>query len=84
MFEKEVVCFDFRIIQQADGSQIIDDRVKTPIDLLTPEMQVEYMDVHNQLSKMERIKKKEQKEITYKQRFAKNLFWKLACFCRLV
>lgn len=81
MSEKEVVCFDFRIIQQADGSQIIDDRIKTPIDSLTPEMQVEYMDVHNQLSKMERIKKKEQREAAYKQKLAKNPFVRFACFC---
>ena len=81
MFEKEVICFDFRIIPQANGSQIIDDRIKTPIDSLKPEMQVEYMDVHNQLSKMERIKKKEQREAAYKQKLAKNPFVRFACFC---
>jgi len=83
MFNDKTVYFDFRIIQQADGTQVIDDRIKTPIDSLTPDMQVEYMEVHNQLTVMEGIKRREQAEKEEKRKLNKNPFWRLACFCGL-
>lgn len=80
----EVVYFNFRIMEQADGSQLINDKVKTPIDSLTPEMQVEYMEVENQLAFMERIRKKEQRERQEcRQKSARNPFYRLACMCGL-
>ena len=50
--------FNFRIIEQPDGVQVIDNRVKTEMDTLTPEMQLEYMEVYEHLVFMERMKRK--------------------------
>ena len=63
MFKTEVVCFGFRIIDMEDGSQVIDESMKTPMDSLTPEMQADYMEVHEQLAFMERMRKKERREM---------------------
>lgn len=91
MFNKETVCFDFRLIDMGDGTQVIDKSVKTPVDALTPEMQVEYMEVHGQVAFMERMRKKERKEMDRLQReaerkrkLAKNPFYRIACFCGMV
>ena len=37
--------FEFRIIETADGNQIIDMNLKTPYSTLTPVQMVEYMEV---------------------------------------
>lgn len=91
MFGKEVVYFDFRIIDMGDGTQVIDKSVKTPVDTLTPEMQVEYMEVHGQVALMERMRKKERREMDRLQRegerkrkLARNPFYRMACFCGMV
>lgn len=90
MFKTEVVCFGFRIIDMEDGSQVIDESMKTPMDSLTPEMQAEYMEVHEQLAFMERMRKKERREMDRlkmeagrRRKLARNLFVRFACLCGL-
>ena len=76
--------FEFRIIDTADGNQIIDRNLKTPYNSLTPLQMLEYMEVDNQLSFMERMEKKRQREAEQKRKLAKNPLWKLACVCGIV
>lgn len=78
MFKTEVVYFDFRIINMEDGSQVIDESIKTPVDALTPEVQVEYMEVHEQLAFMERMRKKERKEEARKRKITRNPLYRMA------
>ena len=84
MFHGEMICFNFRILEQADGSQVINNKVKTPMDSLTPEMQMEYMEVEVQLAYMELLRERERKEAERKRKLARNPFWRLACLCGLV
>lgn len=84
MFEKETVYFDFRIINIGNGTQVIDETIKTPVDALTPEMQVEYMEVHSQLAFMERMRKKEQREEERKRKIVRNPIYRMACLCGMV
>ena len=91
MFKTEVVCFGFRIIDMEDGSQVIDESMKTPMDSLTLEMQAEYMEVHEQLAFMERMRKKERREMDRlkmeaerRRKLARNPFYKFACACGLM
>lgn len=84
MFEKETVYFNFRIIDMENGIQVIDESVKTPMDALTPEMQVEYMEMEEQLSFMERIKKSERREAERQRKISQNLFYKVGCLLGLV
>lgn len=48
--------FDFRIIEIEDGRQIIDMRIKTPYESLTPLQMVEYTEMDAQLAIMDRMK----------------------------
>lgn len=91
MFKTEVVCFGFRIIDMEDGSQVIDESMKTPMDSLTPEMQADYMEVHEQLAFMECMRKKErrkmdrlQREAERRRKLARNPLYRMACACGLV
>lgn len=84
MFEKEIIYFNFRLIELPGGDQIIDDTIKTPMDALTPEMQTEYMKVHEQLGFMEQMRRKERREEERKQKIAKNPLYKMAYLCGLI
>ena len=73
--------FEFRIIELADGNQIIDRTLKTPYDSLTPLQMLEYIEIDSQLYFMEQLKKKQRRQ---QERRAKNPLWKLACLCGIV
>ena len=75
--------FEFRIIDTADGNQIIDRNLKTPYNALTPSQMVEYTEMDNQLAYMDRLEKKARKEAEHRQRVARNPFYRLACMCGL-
>lgn len=75
--------FDFRLFNTADGNQIIDTTLKTPYDSLTPFQMLEYMEVDNQLSFMERLEKKRIRE-TERKRKLKNPIYKIACVCGII
>lgn len=82
--ENNVVYFDFRLINMPGGTQVIDESIKTPMDALTPEMQIEYMEVHEQLAFIKRMRKKERMEELHKRKIARNPLYRLACACGIV
>lgn len=73
--------FSFRLISTPDGNQIIDTTLKTPYESLTALQMLEYMEIDNQLSRMER---KQRREAEKQRKQARNPLWKLACFCGIV
>lgn len=76
--------FDFRIIDTADGNQIIDRTVKTSYDTLTPMQMLEYMEMDEKLSFMDRMERRAKAEAERKRRIARNPFYRIACLCGLV
>lgn len=76
--------FDFRIIDTVDGNQIIDRKLKTPYNSLTPIQMMEYMEMESQLAFMDRIKRKARREAERKRKLVRNPLWKMACFCGLI
>ena len=50
--------FDFRIINTADGNQIIDRQLKTPYSSLKPVHMLEYAEMEDRLAYMDRLEKK--------------------------
>lgn len=73
--------FDFRLINLADGSQIIDSNLKTSYDSLTPAQMIEYIEIDKSLAIMERMKKKEKKETERRNKLTYKLMHKVACMC---
>ena len=76
--------FDFRIINTADGNQIIDRKLKTPYNSLTLAQMIEYMEMDTQLAIMDHIKRKDRREAEQKRKLVRNPLWKIACFCGIV
>lgn len=61
--------FNFRIINTPDGNQIIDKTQKTPYSALTPTQMLEYAEVDNQITYMDRIERKRQAELKHKNKW---------------
>ena len=76
--------FDFRIIDTADGNQIIDRNLKTPYNALTPLQMVEYLEMDNRLAYMDRVERKARAEAERRRKIARNPIYKMACLCGLV
>lgn len=76
--------FDFRIIDTADGNQIIDRNLKTPYKALTPLQMIEYLEMDNRLAYMDRMERKVRKQAERQRKFARNPFYKMAYLCGLV
>ena len=76
--------FNFRLINRADGNQIIDTTLKTPYDRMTPIEMMEYMEVDARLAYMDRMERKQQREAERKQKFTCRFIHKVACMCGLV
>ena len=76
--------FDFRIIDTADGNQIIDRNLKTPYKALTPLQMVEYLEMDNRLAYMDRVERKTRAEAERRRKIARNPIYKMACLCGLV
>lgn len=76
--------FNFRIIDTADGNQIIDRNLKTPYKALTPLQMVEYTEIDAQLAYMDRIERKARAEAERRRKIARNPIYKMACLCGLV
>lgn len=76
--------FEFRIIDTADGNQIIDRNLKTPYSALTPLQMVEYLEMDNRLAYMDRMERKARAEAERKKKLAHNPIYKMACLCGLV
>ena len=76
--------FGFRIIETADGNQIIDTRITTPYSILTPVQMVEYMEVDSQLSLMVRMERKAKAEAEQRRKIVRNPLYKIVYRCGLV
>ena len=76
--------FDFRIIDTADGNQIIDRNLKTPYNALTPLQMVEYLEMDNRLAYMDRMERKAKAEKEHRRKIARNPIYKLACLCGMI
>lgn len=76
--------FSFRIIDTADGNQIIDRNLKTPYEALTPLQMVEYTEMDNRLLIMDRMERKERKKAEHMRKIAKNPFYRMACMAGLI
>lgn len=75
--------FDFRIIICTDGTEVIDRSLKTPYNALTPVQMMEYMEMDEQLSLMERLERKVNRETNRRRKLAKNPLYRIACLCGL-
>ena len=76
--------FNFRIINMADGNQIIDRNLKTPYEALTPLQMVEYAEMDNRLIYMDRMEQKARKEAERQRKCARNSFYRFACMCGMI
>ena len=76
--------FNFRIIDTADGNQIIDRNLKTPYSSLTPVQMVEYTEMDNRLLIMDRMEHKERQKAEHIRKIAKNPFYRMACMVGLI
>jgi len=76
--------FNFKIIDTADGNQIIDRNLKTPYSSLTPVQMVEYTEMDNRLLIMDRMEHKERKKAEHMRKIAKNPFYRMACMVGLI
>lgn len=76
--------FDFRIINTADGNQIIDRQLKTPYSSLTPVQMLEYAEMEERLAYMDRLEKKARQKAEHIRKLAKNPLYKMACIVGLV
>lgn len=75
----EIMCFNFRIIDIADGNQIIDRRLKTPYSALTPLQMVEYIEMDVQLAIMDMMERKAKEETGRKRLVSvRNQIYKIA------
>ena len=71
--------FNFRIIDTADGNQIIDRQLKTPYTALTRVQMVEYTEMDARLSFMDRIEQTARREAEKQRKLLRNPFYRLAC-----
>ena len=76
--------FNFRIIDTADGNQVIRRDLKTPYSALTPTQYIEYTNMEVQLYIADRQKKKFLREVDRRRKLARNPFVRFACLCGLV
>ena len=78
------IMFNFRIINIADGNQIIDTTLKTPYDSITPIEMLEYMEVDARLEYMRKMERKQQKEAERQRKLSYKFLHKLACVCGIM
>ena len=76
--------FNFRLINTPDGNQIIDFTLKTPYSSLTPMQMEEYIEIDNQLAYMERMERKQKREVERNQKFTYRFMHKVACMCGIM
>ena len=70
--------FEFRIVNLSDDMQVIDRRLKTPYDALTPLQMEEYMQIDAQLDYRDRMKRRERREMRQREN-SRGLLHKAAC-----
>lgn len=69
--------FNFRLINMPDGSQVIDSRLKTPINALTPSQMIEYRKMEIILYQSERLKRKQEGRQQRELKKNRSIFYKL-------
>lgn len=55
-------CFNFRLINLSDGNQVIDSNLRTPYSSISAAQMVEYIEIDNKISYMDRLEKKRAKK----------------------
>ena len=75
--------FNFRIINCANGTEIIDRQLKTPYNALTAVQMIEYVEMDAQLELMDRMKRKAMRQAERRRRIARNPLYRLALICGL-
>lgn len=78
------IMFEFRIINLANGDQVIDPTLRTPYEALTPIQMIEYVEVDVQLAIMDRLARKHKAELERRRKLVRNPLYRLACLCGLV
>lgn len=76
--------FEFRLINTADGNQVIDRRLKTPYESLDLIQFMEYLETEESLDYMDRVEKKAKQKSEYMKKLAKNPLYRIACVLGLV
>lgn len=76
--------FNFRIINTADGNQIIDRKHTTSYEELTPLQMVEYVELEARLYHMDRIERNARKAAEKKKKLARNPLYRMACVVGLL
>lgn len=71
--------FEFKIIELADGIQVIDRKLTTSYSALTPFQMMEYIEIDIQLAIMDRMKRKAEAEKKSRRKLANNPLYKFAC-----
>ena len=71
--------FNFRLINLANGNQVIDKSLKTPYASLTPLQMIEYIEIDNKMAYIESIERKKIREIKSNQNFIFRLIHKIVC-----
>lgn len=66
--------FEFRLINTADGNQIVDRKLKTPYEMLTPLQMIEYIDMDEKILFMDRMERKAREERERKEKKWHNPF----------
>ena len=84
MQNTERTYFDFRIIHCANGTDLIDETLKTPYAALNPVQMVEYTEVDNNLAYMRRLERQKRRESERQRKFTYKLFHKVACACGIM
>ena len=73
------IMFNFRIINLANGDQVIDPSLKTPYDSLTPLQMVEYTEMDEKIAYMNKMERNMHRDSEDKRKLARNPFRRLAC-----
>lgn len=76
--------FEFRLINTADGNQVIDRRLKTPYESLDLVQFLEYLETEESLDYMDRVEKKAKQKAEHMKKIAKNPLYRIACVLGLV
>lgn len=76
--------YEFRIIDMEDGNQVIDRRLKTPYESLTPLQMMDYAEIDVQLAIMDKMKRRAQREAERQRKLSRNLLYKTMCMFGLV
>lgn len=76
--------FEFRLINTADGNQVIDRRLKTPYESLDLVQFLEYLETEESLYYMDMVEKKAKQKAEHMKKIARNPLYRIACVLGLV